>query len=58
MRLEHLMLMTVSYFIWDKGRLTHRQKQMFVDKVGGIRDELIKEHGDDFFHIRKIWDYA
>jgi hypothetical protein len=52
------MLMTVSYFIWDKGRLTHRQKQMFVDKVGGIRDELIKEHGDDFFHIRKIWDYA
>jgi len=58
MRLEYLMLMTVSYFIWENGKVTHKQKQVFAEKRNDIKNQLIEEHGEDFFHIRKVWDYA
>lgn len=52
------MLMTVSYFIWENGKVTHKQKQVFAEKRNDVKNQLIEEHGEDFFYIRKVWDYA
>jgi hypothetical protein len=39
------MLMTVSYFIWENGKVTHKQKQVFAEKRNDIKNQLIEEHG-------------
>lgn len=51
------MYFTVDFFVWEKGRITHKTEKIEANVSTEIHGKLKDKYGTDFSNIRRIYDY-